>query len=49
MCHLINVIRPMLLSHINYSRFLCFWNYECLNIPYPIDIPQQHNISIIKL
>ena len=49
MCHLINVTRPMLLSYISYSHFLCFWNCECLNIPYPIDIPWQCNISIIKL
>ena len=49
MCHFINGTRPLLLSYINYSHFLCFWNCECLNIPYPIDIPCQCNIFIIKL
>ena len=48
-CHFINGTRPLLLSYINYSRFLCFWNCECLNIPYPIDIPCQCNILIIQL
>ena len=49
MCHFINGTRPLLLSYINYSHFLCFWNCECLNIPYPIDIPCQCNTFIIKL
>ena len=39
MSNFINVTSPLFLSYIKYSRFLGFWNCECLTIRYPIHIP----------